>query len=414
LFMAEPIVIDLKLDGLDDALGGLQKLSQNATSLGTKGAKGIRALGQAAAYTKGPYTNLVKLQHELNDALRTGNQLYIANARAAYASGQAAVKRANTAVAGRSFGSKLGSAIASTRLGIGSDGSMSIMPLIGQLSTLLGPELAVPVMATVAAFEGLTAASKALQASFRDIQGSKNRLNATGSETTAARNLAGAAGFDRNDAGEIVDKLHDLRVSNPTVRRLLGPAAPGPLSPLDRGKEMIEDAQKFRKLSDKDARIAAREANMPDLMNWRNLPQKDFDQLVNAQGLDPKYLDSANRFRAREQALKGAQEADPFNIPLKFTQPYSPFAPGKEWAGPKERAAYGGSDGGGSTDKVGTKLDAINDTLVRQNRLIEGTARQAFGSGASAAKGAVPGMWQWEILDGALRSDSRKLGAFLP
>lgn len=205
--MAIDVIFDIK--GIADGSAALRKsaaamnsLARAQQRLNATAPKGNNVLmvqhmhiaraGQAASRAIGPYQRLINAQNQLNRAVRSGNQVAIADARYKMALAQKSAGRASTVLSGGqgSFGQRLNNFVASTRFGKGA------MPLVGRTAALMGIPIGAvgPIGVAVTAITALAKAALAASEYLSNIKSAQSNYGASIDEINKARDVGAAVG----------------------------------------------------------------------------------------------------------------------------------------------------------------------------------------------------------------------------
>jgi hypothetical protein len=230
-----------------------------ASKASDKASQSVEKQGKAARFASGPHQRLAELMRQLPRAQAQGNG-------AAAADISLAIRRAQKQIGAggqKSFGTKLGTLIRSSRIGDGG----GLMPLVGQLLDLLGPEGALvatlgggAIKAAQAIYQMTEASAKAAQ-QFASLQFS---TGSTGRETGQIGALGGALGMSPAEVGGLSAQLQQAITTDPismneAARAGVNNMAPRGFGQVDEGQNLLKIADYLRSIkSDSDAIQAAR------------------------------------------------------------------------------------------------------------------------------------------------------------
>lgn len=422
--MNDPIVIDLRVQGVDDVLQQFDTLANKMAGLGGSRAsgaakKGLSGVAKQASYTKGIFTELQAAIKGVNDALKTGNALFIANAQARQFRAQNAVNSYLSKSTPPTFGQKAGRVLASSRLGIGGNG-FSIMPLVGQLGSLLGTEFAVPVAIAAAALDGLAKEASAAGDRLRNFANQQNVGGGSREETASVRNIGdflgdpdGAANRARAFNNKLAEGGYAAGQFGPDIRSI-----PGPFQPLDADKNYIAGIKKLHDINKVDPKRAmrmARAAGLEDELRTAQLPDFDFNRLINsAKPPNKDAVGFTNTSDAAGAVARNNLDRDwelattqgRINLRL-LTEGYNAIHTGADWL---SNRLFGDGSPSNKDAQLPDKLDDLKNAVKANTRALR-EGRETIGGGARA-RGAMPVGLRYQMLNQAIDSDAIKLGAF--
>jgi hypothetical protein len=318
--VAQPIEIIWKTSGIDKVLSAVKKAEQSF----------VRLNKAANAYTGGMSSDLNKAASSLQSAASAINAAagkFSAAAKAVGGTGGAGGARGGSR-SPKSWSQKLNSLFMSSRIGMsgGGAGGMQIMPLVGKLASLLGPE----VMAAIAVIEAikttatalfdLTKSAAAAAASFDKFRFSLG----SGSGTAAAlKGIGGSIGVSPEGMAGIANSVQNA-ISSSSMGAAFAAGMgirniPGPFGNQDYGKQLLRVIDGLRAIKDREERVrVARTMGAEGLLPATELSEgqygkvkKDatissaiFDAGMQQKSVD--FLSSLNRVSEAVQNLMGA------------------------------------------------------------------------------------------------------------
>lgn len=423
--MAQPLQIDLVLTGLNTVSGGLNSVATVLNSVG-KAQRAGSAATQSQAQQIRVALNLQKANLGVQSAqVRLQQQQIRLQQQMNRASGGGSGGRGG-AGGGGSFGQNLQRAIYSSRVGMNPNGGVSLMPLVGSLATLLGPEFAIVALGAAAAMKTLSAAAEHAATTIMAFRGAYFTGGGTQSQTAQLAGIGAALGMSpgavAGSARAFKDEISSNGIAMGAANRM-GIHDYGVFDTTNATQKLIKAIDALRGMTEQEAIRTAREIpSLEPFLQTRDLDEKTWKELKRQfEGLATPEA-SANAMKLNlemaklnvEMAKLGAKVLPWVTEGIKFINSIlSPNPNGKPGAGfINSTPGFPGSDKFKSKDPL--RVDPLKDAVDKNTAAVEGNTQAMNGiyGGGSGVRGAIPSGWASGIQWNHLRGQAYNLGAF--